>query len=62
MGTRTMPQVHYQLHDEPPAGHHMRLVSAFDLLFEEVLRMRSVIGCVHHHVAPTESTHTEGRE
>lgn len=56
----TTPQVRYQIHDEQLAEHQKGVESAFDLLFEEVLRMRSAAGYVQHHVAPADSTPAGG--
>lgn len=50
------PQIHYQLQGEQVAEHQWLLDSAFDILFEEVLRTRSV---EYLRVAPTDSTPTE---
>ena len=61
MSQKTALQVRYQLHDEQPAEQQKRLDSAFDLLFEEVLSMRSSVGCADHHDAPTDSTPTGGQ-
>lgn len=63
MSQTTAPQVrYYQLHDEQLAEQQKGLDSAFDFLFEEVLRMRSSVRNAHHHIASTDSTPTGGKE
>jgi hypothetical protein len=60
MSQTTALQVRYQLHDEQLAEHQRRLDSAFDLLLEEVLRMRSSV--VHHRGGLGDSTPAGGQE
>jgi hypothetical protein len=57
MSKKIGPEVYYQTNGEL-AEQQRRLESAFDLLFEAVMRMRTSVGYAHHHAAPTDSTPT----